>query len=145
MKITEEYLKIFASAGACAEGLAVARELGEYERLPQKYRCWAACNPNTPPDVLTALARDADVYVRYWVARNAHTPKEALALLANDEDYRVRARIASNANTPKEVLAILEHDAEEYVRELATWQHDHAKACVEIERALLSGILPRSI
>ena len=41
-----------------------------------------AADPSTPPEVLTALARDDDPFVRWAVVRNPSTPPEVLAALA---------------------------------------------------------------
>jgi uncharacterized protein (DUF2336 family) len=53
-----------------------------------------AASPESPQEVLTALACDADVTVRAAVAMNPATPAGADALLAADADERVRALLA---------------------------------------------------
>lgn len=70
-------------------------------------RCWSlqdadanvrrnvAQNDDTPAEVLSALAHDADDYVRSYVASNAaDTPVEVLSALATDEDTDARASLA---------------------------------------------------
>ena len=66
-------------------------------------RCFVACNPNTPADVLTELAKDSDCDVRCFVARNPNTPADVLTELAKDSDYIVRRNAACNPKL-KEVL-----------------------------------------
>ena len=54
-----------------------------------------ASNDDTPVEVLSALAHDADDYVRSYVASNAaDTPVEVLSALAHDADTDARASLA---------------------------------------------------
>lgn len=77
---------------------------------------WVAGNPSTPPAALTALATDADVWVRRQTAGNPSTPGSALTALATDLDAGVRWRIASNPSTSLAALATLAVDPDAEVR-----------------------------
>ena len=76
-------------------------------------------NPNTPPEVLTQLARDEEC-ARGQRATHTHrsrpggcagdTSPETLAQLARDPDRDVRRGAARNPNTPPETLAQLARD-----------------------------------
>ena len=66
-------------------------------------RYFAACNPNTPADVLTELAKDSDCDVRVSVAGNPATPADVLTELAKDSVWHVRRNAACNPKL-KEVL-----------------------------------------
>jgi hypothetical protein len=79
-------------------------------------RCVVAQNPNTPPEILTILARDEVWSVRWRVALNPNTPPESLTILARDEDYDVRWGVADNPNTPPEILTLLARDKNVSVR-----------------------------
>jgi hypothetical protein len=79
-------------------------------------RCGVARSPNTPPETLTILARDKDWGVRCGVAWNPNTPPEILTFLARDEDWNVRCRVAENPNTPPEILTVLAQDEDWCVR-----------------------------
>jgi 3-methyladenine DNA glycosylase AlkC len=63
-----------------------------------------ADNPNTPPEILTLLARDENCYVRWRVANNPNTPPEILTLLARDENCYVRWHVERNPNATREVI-----------------------------------------
>ena len=76
----------------------------------------AACNPNTPAEVLRELAKDEDWNVRRHAAGNPNTPAEVLRELAKDEDWNVRCNAAGNPNTPAEVLRELAKDEDWNVR-----------------------------
>ncbi len=88
----------------------------DLSKLPLQERKDIAENPNTPPEILTILARDKDWDVRYEVAWNPNTPPEILTILARDESVGVRYGVANNPNTPPEALTILARDKDEYVR-----------------------------
>lgn len=51
-----------------------------------------AQNPNTPSDVLLALARHPHASVRSLLLQHPKVPSETIALLANDADPDIRAR-----------------------------------------------------
>ncbi|MCD9088171.1 hypothetical protein [Stenotrophomonas sp. SY1] len=51
-----------------------------------------AQNPDTPSDVLLALARHPQASVRSLLLQHPHVPSEAVALLTNDADADIRAR-----------------------------------------------------
>jgi len=76
-----------------------------------------AADPETPVEVLTALAQDKDEAVREGVAGNASTPVEALTALAKDKNNWVRRLVAGNVSTPVEVVMVLAKDKDGYVRE----------------------------
>ena len=88
--------------------------LARDENLNVRWR--VARNPNTPPEILTILAQDKDEYVRWNVAQNPNTPPEILTILARDENYSVLWEVASNPNTPPEILTILARDKSWNVR-----------------------------
>ena len=73
------------------------------EKDPQQ-RMEVALNPNTPPEILTILARDVDEDVRCDVALNPNTPPEILTILARDEDGDVRYYVERNPNATREVI-----------------------------------------
>ena len=72
-------------------------------------------NPNTPLDVLAAMAFSSDLKVRMKVAGNASTPLEVLESLALDENADVRLFVASTVRLPREVLRKLAKDQNPYV------------------------------
>ena len=57
-------------------------------------------NPNTPADVLTALAKDENLEVRINVAGNPNTPEAVLTMLDEDPNGYVCACLAKNPNSP---------------------------------------------
>jgi hypothetical protein len=63
-----------------------------------------ALDPNTPPEILTILARDEDYCVRWRVAGNSNTPPEALTILARDEVGDVRWGVERNPNATRNVI-----------------------------------------
>ncbi len=63
-----------------------------------------ALNLNTPPETLTILAQDEDVYVRCGVACNSNIPPEILTILARDMDEDVRWYVERNSNATREVI-----------------------------------------
>ena len=69
-----------------------------------------AGNPNSPPDVLMALAADPRLSVRLAVASNQITPEEALTVLCSDSDQELRLMVARRVDTPSEALSVLAHD-----------------------------------
>jgi len=85
-------------------------------KLPLQERKDLARNPNTPPEILTILARDENLNVRWRVARNPNTPPEILTILAQDKDEYVRWNVAQNPNTPPEILTTLARDEVSSVR-----------------------------
>ena len=76
----------------------------------------AACNPNTPAEVLRELSKDEDWNVRRHAAGNPNTPAEVLRELAKDSYDAVRRHAACNPNTPAEVLRELAKDEDWNVR-----------------------------
>ena len=91
-----------------------------------RYRWAAAENPNTPPDVLDALASDVERvpgrYIGHWnpirmaVAANPGTPVEVISRLATDDHADVRWFAAANPRTPIDVLEALAGDDDSRVR-----------------------------
>ena len=83
-------------------------------------RLGVAENPNTPPEALIALAKDKYKYVRLNVAENPNTRPEALqkilVALAKDKDEDVRWKVVRNPNIPPEVLTVLAKDKDVDVR-----------------------------
>jgi hypothetical protein len=75
-----------------------------------------ASNPNTPPSVLTYLARDVDPQVAQRVAENPRTPEFCLHFLGWHPDAEVRLAVAENASTWSETLEGLTIDANPDVR-----------------------------
>ena len=57
-------------------------------------------NPNTPGDILAALAKHDHVSVRTFVARHVNTPVSALELMATDCDELVRKTVAERLKQP---------------------------------------------
>jgi hypothetical protein len=88
----------------------------DLSKLPLQERKDLAENPNTPPEILSILARDTHWNVRCEVAKNPNTPPETLTILARDKDVYVRRRVANNPNTPPEILTILAQDMDCIVR-----------------------------
>ena len=66
-----------------------------------------ASNPNAPVQLLEALAKDEDFYLRCHVAANPSTPLHVLEVLAKDKDIDVRCEVAGNPNTAVHVLEAL--------------------------------------
>ena len=79
----------------------------DISKLSYEKKIQLAKNPNTPVEVLAALAKDEDYYVRYGVARNPNSPVGVLAELAKDEYSYIRYWVADNPNSPIEALAVL--------------------------------------
>jgi hypothetical protein len=76
-------------------------------KLPLQERKELAYNTNTPPEILTILARNGDWSVRWRVAQNPTTPPEILTILARDEDWSVRYAAQQNPNyTPVKELKV---------------------------------------
>jgi hypothetical protein len=80
-----------------------------------------AQNPNTPPEILAALATANEGSTRIVVARNPSTPLESLRELAKDKDDLIRTSVTQNPNVPADVLQMLSEDRDEVTR-------NHARA-----------------
>jgi hypothetical protein len=78
-----------------------------------------ARNRRTPSDVLAALAREKSSEIREYVAKNPRTPIDILAPLAESEDWSVRRKVARNPHTPIDILAVLAEDTDKSVRRAA--------------------------
>lgn len=68
------------------------------EYLNLVYICLAG-NHNTPVDILTELAKNADV--NWALSDSKDIPIELLVEMASDEDSAVRSIAATHLNTPK--------------------------------------------
>lgn len=62
-----------------------------------------ACNLNTPPEQLRALAAESKELARL-VCTNPNAEPNLLRELANKSDYKILSAIASNPNTPTDIL-----------------------------------------
>jgi hypothetical protein len=51
-------------------------------------RWYVADNPNTPPEILTHLARDEDGNVRWRVGRNSNATREVIQTVRAYEFYK---------------------------------------------------------
>jgi Leucine rich repeat variant len=90
------------------------------EQLRELYHCEPtvhsslANNPNTPADVLQALAHSNDEGTRYFVARNPSTPADTLEMLARDNAQfcgsYIRGNVGLNPNAPSGLLEQLAQD-----------------------------------
>lgn len=69
-----------------------------------------ASNPNAPVQLLEALAKDEDPFLRGSVAANPSTPPHVLEVLGKDENIDVRCEVAINPNTTVQVLEALAKD-----------------------------------
>jgi hypothetical protein len=69
--------------------LKVLKEVNtpDVTKLPLQERKDLASNPNTPPEILTILARDKDGDVRYWVERNPNATREIIQTVRAYEFY----------------------------------------------------------
>jgi hypothetical protein len=75
-----------------------------------------ASNPNTPPGVLSYLAKIADSEILVRVAENPRTPLYTLERLARSPVADVRAAVADNLNVSPDILTILVADSDDDVR-----------------------------
>lgn len=85
-------------------------------RYPEM-RTWVAVNKTVPVEILSILARDDAVDVRFMVATKRKLTPELFDLLSRDSDETVRVRIVYNRKTPIEILNRLADDASELVRD----------------------------
>lgn len=89
------------------------------ERRSAKVRAAAAAHPDTPPQILVALASDSDDEVRQAVAFNGATPEDVLTSLARSRvDLALLA--ALNPGAPSAVLDVLADDGDPLVRYVAS-------------------------
>jgi hypothetical protein len=109
----QEYLR------AASEPAEVSVWLEIIDRYPEM-RTWVAQNKTVPPEILNALARDADPAVRLVVAMKNKLSEDLFFLLAKDIDDGVRQRISYNKNAPRSVLEMLARDTNELVSEPAS-------------------------
>lgn len=74
------------------------------------HRQWVARNKNLPHCILSLLADDEDVEVRWWIASKRKLSLELFEKLAKDPSDSVRERIVYNIKTPSPVLEGLKKD-----------------------------------
>lgn len=79
---------------------------------------------NTPPSMLSSLAKEGDDELCRYVASNKSTPSETLFELARKEWFQIRAAVAGNKNCPKELHDGLIADSHKEVRRSLTQSHD---------------------
>lgn len=79
-------------------------------------RTLLAANAGAPADVLSELARDPSIEVRCAVASNPSVPAEASLGLATDRVAEVRRAVAANANAASAAWVTLLEDPEREVR-----------------------------
>lgn len=79
-------------------------------------RVKAACDINTPAELLCFLSGDENVHVRVGVAGNPNTTAELLCYLSRDVREGVREHVAWNPNTPEHTLLKLSKDVDAKVR-----------------------------
>jgi len=80
---------------------------------------WAkavVCDPETPSDVLTALARCSTSDLLERIGENSNASAELLAQLAVNESPEVRVAVGSNPNTASETVWMLASDGHPDVR-----------------------------
>lgn len=75
-----------------------------------------ACNPRTPPFLLSALAQDSNAMVCRAVALHPATPLADLTFLAHSPETEVRAALAGNAKLDEELFWHLADDSAPEVR-----------------------------
>ena len=75
-------------------------------------RIYVADCTSTPPQILAALAEDAQREVRQRLAKNPSTPQEVLERLAIDIDREVRSSCALNAAIPVKLIKVLANDSD---------------------------------
>lgn len=98
-------------------------------RYPEM-RKWVAVNKTVPLEILSILAKDEDVDVRWMVAMKRKLSAELFELLSRDSDETVRVRIVFNRKTPIEIIERLAEDPSELVREalLSRARYDGSRA-----------------
>jgi hypothetical protein len=82
----------------------------------RQIRLHIASNPNTPPAVLSYLAKCDDCLLLERIAENPRTPQQILQRLAQSNSARVRAAVAENSNASADVLTVLGNDPDADVR-----------------------------
>lgn len=88
----------------------------EMDELPRDAKLAIASSPLVSIEVLRALAKDSDYYVRAAVAANPKILEDDLRALAEDKGALVRAAVASNPRTPEETRIKLLEDENGSVR-----------------------------
>lgn len=95
-----------AAVRKCAERTLQGKRVLRHEKTAVPTRLRLARDFNTRPEVLAALAKDEDIFVRAAVAKNQNASAETLAELAKDEN--INARKAAEGNPAKGDLDIRE-------------------------------------
>jgi hypothetical protein len=107
--------RLAAVAGEAAQTVCVRSDSLCDDELEQ-IRMRLASNPQSPPAVLSYLAKMASATLLERIAENPRTPAQLLEELATNPLSNVRAAVADNPSTPKEVLELLLSDADADVR-----------------------------
>jgi serine/threonine-protein kinase len=79
-------------------------------------RLGLARNPSVGPEVMMALTRAPEAYIRIWLATAGTTPTGILSVLAKDHNSGVRRWVAANPNSDDATLELLSKDESEKVR-----------------------------
>jgi hypothetical protein len=97
-----------------------------------------AANPETPIDVLNALATEKDLAVLRELAANPNLPNNAIAKLAIYPDCKIRKKIICSPDTTTAMLKLYRHDQDESVAFEAssrlTENEDYLRSCVELRK-----------
>ena len=112
---TEEYIRSTVASNVSSSYDTLAK-LSTSKSSTDSIRWNVAENVNTPPAILTELAKDENDYVREKVAKNANTPPEALTELLKDKKDSIRMEVAKNRNSSPETLTNLTEDDNSYIR-----------------------------
>ena len=80
---------------------------------PMEIRLYHARDPESSPEMLRALSKDAFWYVRDLVASNLNTPEDCLLSLLKEKDFRIRG------------------DAEKTLKKRGLWREEHAKPTLD--------------
>ena len=85
--------------------------------LPKGRTSWMlAVNPQTGPDVLSALVENGAASLLVRIAEHPRVSVETLCVLAKHDDPEVRSAVAENSLTPAHVLQTLANDDNADVR-----------------------------
>ena len=127
-------------ASSCfSKNLALPEKfLIEFSRSETTFaRLYVADCTSTPPQILAALAEDAQSEVRQRLAKNPSIPQEVLARLAIDIDRDVRSSCALNAAIPVKLIKVLANDSDVSVRSSLIY---NSSTTVDIREKLAGSI-----